>query len=184
MLPPLLLLATVLSLCILQPRAAAPECSWQCDNPIAHAVCTPECQPPVCSVLCNTTNTTSILNETYILCGKPKCVVDCSEADPDTANDTCPTCVVVCEEPHCVYRGTANTTAADFCETQCCAPACAWRCALPDLATLSKPACELQCDEPACLAAPATHPSPLPGHGPRLGGKKKKKRDESDAAAC
>ena len=161
----------VVAIAVVLAWAAPPECSNACDDPIAHAVCTARCRPPACEVLCNTTNTTSILDASHISCGRPRCWTNCSEADPDLATESCPTCATNCDPPTCVYRGTLNFTAGDYCEIQCEEPQCGWDCVQPE--EYQKPACELLCDVPACAHQPEpAPPSPTAGHGGRVGKKR------------
>ena len=145
--------------------SAPPACHSVCDDPVAHAVCKPTCQVPQCIVNC-TTNSSSIRPAADIVCGAPHCWTDCSGADPDLSTCACPTCTTQCDPLKCVYKGTLNRTAAEFCAIECEEVQCGWHCDLPEVYT--KPACELQCELPACAAdLPSPVPSPTAGLGLR-----------------
>jgi hypothetical protein len=59
--------------------------------------------------------------------------------------DSCPKCVTVCKQPHCVTHCQAPKPE---CEPVCEEPKCDWKCAKPNC---PKPKCELVCENPTCV---------------------------------
>ena len=128
------LLILTLFFCV-KIRACHPECTWQCDDPVCPAACSPVCLAPSCQVCNNQTST-------------PFCVpydMWSTSCPPDQSeSDSCPVCAVTCTDP-CRHN--------PYCFVQCEEVQCAWQCHKPDC---PYPTCELQCDAPACQASTAS----------------------------
>lgn len=116
--------------------ACHPQCSWQCDNPTAAALCTPTCADPVCQVLCEEPTDPAVV----VTCEAPNCIVQCPLDMCES--DACPVCETVCGPPVC--------TPADVvaCATVCQATNCSWTCVAP--IDFPLPTCVVACEKPAC----------------------------------
>ena len=113
-----------------------PECRWQCDDPICHAICRPVCQPPQCQSSC--------------LGSTPDCWTSCIGTDGDiSVADSCPYCSTKC-----------NPLSVPGCQITCGPPQCTWTCSKP-LDGCRQPSCQLVCERPTCEYQPGT-PTVIP----------------------
>ena len=119
-------------------RAANPECTWACDDPVCQANCKAVCQPPVCTYLCTGTGG-------HPTCVEPRCHVQCHNVTDSSPSDNCPSCETHCQPLICQAHDPSVT-----CEILCQAPECGWHCEKPKPWQCQKPRCELQCEHPTC----------------------------------
>lgn len=124
-----------------------PECKYQCTDPQADAVCTPDCEPAQCEIQYTHTETNEAYDGIPFGCqSTPVAEVQCPEGMCET--EQCPTCSVLAE-PVAPCPG--------FTGTVVCQPtSCSWDCQKP---LLPPPECALVCEEPACMSDKSYDPA-------------------------
>lgn len=107
-------------------------CHYLCDDPVCPPLCYPSCTSPVCVIQCAPGSSCHLTT--------PSCSIRC--ATDSVPSDSCPGCETICNPLPGACHG---------CDVLCEAPACGWKCRLPDDCPL--PMCQLQCEHPTCESA-------------------------------